>query len=115
MKNKNNKEEKEYVVLHLVIASFVFVVLIAITLSLMNPSKEDCVANPPMVSSCEKYNIEELNNCVREGYTGTGFLGMTDFNTDYWVCEDYGRIARYCISWREASPSNLTSDWEHCK
>ncbi len=77
--------------------------------------KVNCESNPPMTQHCEKYNIEELPNCVREGYTGKGILGFTDFNTVYYVCEGYGRVARTCIDWSEPSPSNLTADWRYCK
>ena len=77
--------------------------------------KVDCAITPPMESYCLKYNIGEMDNCVREGYTGKGFLGSTDWRTEYWVCENYGRIAESCIEWSEPSPSNLTEDWENCK
>ncbi|KKN17004.1 hypothetical protein LCGC14_0970120 [marine sediment metagenome] len=77
--------------------------------------KVDCELNPPTIIHCEAYNIERLKGCVREGYTGNGFLGMTDWNTEYWVCEDHGRVAKYCAEWSRSSPSNLTKDWKNCK
>ncbi len=45
---------------------------------------------------CKRTNINEMKNCVREGYTGTGFLGMKDYHTEYYVCEGYGRVASSC-------------------
>lgn len=47
---------------------------------------------------CKKYNIEELK-CVREGYTGKGMFGLTDFSTEYYVCENYGKIALRCTEY----------------
>jgi len=52
---------------------------------------------------CQTYNTDG-KNCVREGYTGTGFLGLTDFNQLYYVCEGFGRMARSCenyYTWEE--------------
>lgn len=51
-----------------------------------------CYCNEP---PCKRYNIQG-NNCVQEGYTGKGFLGMTDFDKVYYVCEGYGRMALHC-------------------
>lgn len=100
-----------------IILNIVFLVSITFLLIYLVTSdflKKDCDINPPMTSYCETYNIENLEGCVREGYTGTGFLGMTDWNTEYWVCEEYGRIAKSCSEWSK-SESNLTKDWEGCK
>lgn len=47
---------------------------------------------------CKTYNIDGYQ-CVREGYTSTGFLGFTNFNTVYYVCEDLGRVARSCAEY----------------
>ena len=108
-----NKEQKN--VLKIILIIFFMLVFIFLCFLFLDYLKVDCEVNPPMVSNCERYNIEELNNCVREGYTGTGFLGMTDWHTIYWVCEGYGKVAQRCIEYGESSPSNLTADWEHCK
>lgn len=45
---------------------------------------------------CKHTNIQQMKNCVREGYTGTGFLGMKDYDTEYYICEGYGRVALSC-------------------
>ena len=108
-------------VLSILIMMVIHLVIIAIFGALFifllqgNYFKKDCEANPPMVSGCKKYNIEELSGCVREGYTGKGFLGLTDWNTVYYVCEDYGRVAMSCIQWNKPSQSNSTRDWENCR
>ena len=113
---KETKITKEKVITKKIVLRLVLAfVLMSGLFLLINSLKADCTVNPPMVSNCERYNVDELDNCVREGYTGTGFLGMTDWDTIYYVCEGYGRVAERCISYGESSPSNLTSDWEHCK
>ncbi len=116
-KTKIEKEEKEkFDYIKRMMATVLVLTVIGIGLYFALQSlKTDCTVTPPMDSYCLKYNIAELDGCVREGYTGTGFLGMTDWRTEYWVCEDYGRVAERCIEWSEPSPSNLTADWEHCK
>ncbi len=53
---------------------------------------EDCFPYP---LPCKTYNINDYT-CVREGHTGTGFLGFKDFDTVYYVCEDLGRVALAC-------------------
>lgn len=47
---------------------------------------------------CKKYNIYG-KECVREGYTGKGFLGFTDFYNEYYICEGYGRMALSCVEY----------------
>lgn len=47
---------------------------------------------------CKTYNID-FQNCVSEGYTGKGFLGLTDFNTEYYICKDYGKVALRCVDY----------------
>jgi hypothetical protein len=51
-----------------------------------------CYCESPL---CKKYNIADYK-CVREGYTGEGFLGLGDYHTEYYVCEGLGRIALSC-------------------
>ncbi len=74
----------------------------------------DCDERPPLASRCITYNIDN-NDCVEEGHTGRGFLGLKDYDTEYYVCKDLGRVARKCIEWSVRGPSNLTSDYNHCK
>jgi len=47
---------------------------------------------------CKTYNTKG-KECVREGYTGKGFLGLTDFNNEYYICEGYGRMVLSCIDY----------------
>ena len=111
---KEEREKFDYIRSMMGIVLILVIIGIGIYL-LLSSLKVDCTVTPPMQSYCLTYNIEELNGCVREGHTGTGFLGMKDYNTEYWVCEDYGRIAERCIEWSKPSPSNLTADYKHCK
>lgn len=53
-------------------------------------SKVQCTRAP-----CKTYNIEGYE-CIREGHTGTGFLGFSDLDTTYYVCKDLGRVALAC-------------------
>jgi len=114
MKTKRIKK-RELTGVKILLRLFVCCLLFGGLVLLFNSMKIDCNINPPMESYCLTYNIEELDNCIREGYTGKGFLGMSDLRTEYWVCEDYGRIALRCVAWSEPGPSNWTADWEHCK
>lgn len=59
---------------------------------------------------CKRYNIDELE-CVYEGYTGSGVFGMTDFNTRYYSCKGYGRVAERCVEhW--SSYEEVNAYWE---
>ncbi len=59
---------------------------------------------------CKRYNIDEIE-CVYEGYTGSGAFGMTDFNTPYYSCKGYGRVAERCVEhW--SSYEEVNTYWE---
>lgn len=91
--------------------------LVVLTLTIWDPLNLEDGLTPPINTGCGSheecyyqggavckiYNTEG-KSCVKEGHTGTGFLGMKDYSTNYYVCEGYGRIAQYCIeyySWEE--------------
>jgi len=63
---------------------------------------EECFYKNPV---CKTYNIE-YKDCVSEGYTG----GLLD-NKEYYVCKDYGRMAKSCsdyYTWEEFSSEFLS-------
>lgn len=64
-------------------------------------SRVECQLAP-----CKTYNIEGYE-CVREGYTGNGLLGMTDWDTEYYVCKDLGRVALSCIDYFDSEEELL--------
>ena len=47
---------------------------------------------------CKRSNVDD-KDCISEGHTEKGFLGFTDWNTVYYVCKDYGRIAWRCVEY----------------
>lgn len=64
--------------------------------SVCEGTPEECYYQAGAV--CKVYNIEGYD-CVREGYTGKGFLGLTDWDNEYYICKDLGRVARSCVDY----------------
>ena len=97
------------------------ILIVAITLPIMSGNKnlpnfllEDCDENPRLVQTCIAHNIDNYN-CVRQGYTEQNWLGFTNFDNEYYNCEELGTVIRSCIEWSRGSPSNLTADYKYCK
>lgn len=97
------------------------ILFVALTLPMIAGNKslpdfllEDCDENPRLVQTCIKYNIDNYN-CVRQGYTEQNWLGFTNWDNEYYNCEELGTVIRSCTEWSRGSPSNLTADYKYCK
>ena len=75
---------------------------------------EDCDENPKLVQTCIAYNIDNYK-CVRKGFTEQNWLGFTNWDNEYYNCEELGTVVRSCTEWGKGSPSNLTADYKYCK